>query len=167
MALSARHVLHWIYSWLGLGELPPEWDDAVESLRRLRRGSAVYSAAQRAAKSDANVFRRTGVYYKVAPELRLVAEERCPFAHLEAAKRAKFPQRLAVQRLHGWHQSTVDDLVGFMMQSHVSLREARTAWIDDFNLVVQSPALVAMDAAIRPRLPAWSQPLVGSLRVAT
>ena len=79
---------------LELSDTPVEYLDALRRLRAMRQVNAKYvrpTFRSAGGTADATAY---GIFSKVPPEERLVAEERDCWAHARAARELHFPERL-------------------------------------------------------------------------
>ena len=79
---------------LGLRDTPAEYLDALSRLRAMRQIHKNYVRPTRTSAGGTSNATAYGIFSKVPPEERLVAEERDCWAHARAARELHFPERL-------------------------------------------------------------------------
>ena len=79
---------------LELSDTPVEYLEALRRLRAMRQVNAKYVRPTRKSAGGTSSSTAYGIFSKVPPEERLVAEERDCWAHARAARELPFPERL-------------------------------------------------------------------------
>ena len=105
------YMVQWIVDDLSLPSIPAEYIRVVKALNNMRAINAPWERPGTEGQHDASYASAAGLFHKVPPEQRLVAEELCPWKHVAEAMRQSFPDRGWVGDLASPFLEGIDKLV--------------------------------------------------------
>ena len=115
---------------LGLRDTPVEYLEALRRLRAMRQVNAKYVRPTLKSAGGTSNATAYGIFSKVPPEERLVAEERDCWAHARAARELHFPERLPGTELGPVILRAIDRIVDLGPNLERTRRALTAEWRD-------------------------------------
>ena len=117
---------------VGLSDVPQDYLGLLAKYRARRRVKTSYQRPPAAKAGDVERYHKRGAFSKIPPELRLVAEEVCPWRFLEAAIKLDFPIRRIVDQVPATHAEAAQKLAQ-LVEEQADIEALRDGWIRDME----------------------------------